>query len=153
MFLVDVLSVLRLSRIDGLDKASYVPLGTRATVASSRQRHELYWQGGMWVCMKCLYRTSSSSSHSRVPCKRLPALSKMLDPSLVHRLWSSPLHGGGTIIYCSTCWHYASPFPRNLLRPCCKPRRGFRPCARFHLVNRRHPISRARVLHPCRLHV
>ena len=78
---------------------------------------------------------------------------KLLDANLGHKLWSSPLQGGGYIIYCSTCWNCASAYPRLLLQPCVRPRRGFRPCSRFHLVNKRHPRGRARLLGPSRLHV
>ena len=151
--MIDVLSALRMSRINGAVCAPYLPPSAPAIIKDPSDKHELRWQGGMWICMKCLYRSSSSSGLSKVPCRRHPAMTKLLLEDLGHKLWTSPLHGGGFVVYCSVCWNYASAYPRLLLQPCVKPRLGFRPCSRFHLVNRRHPRSRARVLCPCRLHV
>ena len=151
--MVDVLSTLRLSRID-IARAPLLPNNSRPVIQRKpNMGHEFRWQGGMWVCLKCLLRSSSSSSHSNAPCRRIPAINAIFSKDNGHKLHTSPLLGGGQIIYCSSCWCYASAYPRKLLEPCVRPPLGFRPCARFHLVNRRHPRSRARLLHPIRLHV
>ena len=154
--MVDVLSALRLSRIDALVRAPRLPILTTVPPSNDsstkRCKHNFAWHGKMWVCMNCLYRTSSVLCHIDRPCARKPYI-KLLSNDLGHKLWSARVAGGGSVVYCTSCWSYASAYPRKLLSPCVRPKEGCRPCAKFHLANRRHPVSHARLHCPVRLHV
>ena len=153
LHMVDTLSTLRLARVAGTTKAELLPRQARPVVKHA-SLHDFRWNGNIWVCIKCFLRTSSlSSSYSFSPCIKRSPLAAISRADKGHVLWQAPLADGGNIIYCSNCWCYASAYPRNLLRPCCKPSGGSRPCAKFHLVNRRHPRSRTRFLLPLRLRV
>ena len=151
--MVDALSSLRLSRIEQQGRVERLP--THASWRpSTKHEHDLRWHGKMWVCTKCFYRTSSplSLSSSRRFCLKADPLNAILKSDKGHMLWQATVAGGGTVIYCSRCWHYASSYPRNLLLPCQPGVLKLRPCAKFHLINRRHPVSCSRLLRPLRLH-
>ena len=136
-------------------RATLLPPRTRAVghQRQRRQEHDLVWNGKMWVCSICLFRTSSVVCHYNRPCVPKIPLDRLLSIDRGHKLWSASCHGGGTIVYCTRCWHYASAYPRKLLLPCSRPKLGFRPCAKFHLSNRRHPVRHSRLLFPARLHI
>ena len=153
--MIDTLGALRPSRIQGATKAEYLPRFSKPVISHSYSSpHDFRWQGTIWVCNRCLSRTSSlSSCLAGSPCRRKAPLACLGRKNLGHKLWVASAAGGGTIVYCSHCWCYASAYPRNLLRPCSRPRLGRRPCAKLHLVNRRHPVRRSRLRRPFRLHV
>ena len=61
--MVDVLSALRLSRIEALVRAPRLPMLTSLPSSSDghlnkRRQHNSAWIGKMWVCKNCLFRTS-----------------------------------------------------------------------------------------------
>ena len=152
MHMIDTLAVLRLDRINGA-KAVYSAPTMGGPVIPHHAEHSFAWQGRMWVCTCCLFRTFSPSSvsQSKRKCNGSSPLAKILQVDNGHVLWSAPLCGGGTIIYCSKCFNYASAYPRNLLLPCAKPAKIVG--AKYQLKNRRHPVSRSRLLHSARLRV
>ena len=154
--MVDTLADVRLSRISGAVKVDYLPRCAKPVVKHVSS-HAFRWQDNLWVCSLFFLRTSSlSSSNAQSRCKGMSPLTRVIDAnaeSLGHKLWITANTLGAPLLYCSHCWCYAAPHPRNLMRPCARPRLGIRPCAKFHLVNCRHPRSHTRLLRPIRLHV
>ena len=115
--------------------------------------HSFRWQNKCWVCDVCLFRTVSlaSARAGSVACPGPPPFHLLLkQDSNGHVLWSAGIKGGGVILFCSLCFHYASPHPRLLAKPCLG-----RPCSEqssemFYLRRRRHPVLRSKLLLPAR---
>ena len=152
LHMIDVLTDLRLSRLNGA-KAIYVANAMTGPAIKHHAEHDFKWMRRMWVCTSCMLRTFSplSVSKSRKVCHGKSSLTELFQVDNGHKLWVSPISGGGTIVYCSKCLNYASAYPRNLPLPCSKPTKLVG--AKCVLANRRHPVSRARILRPSRVHV
>ena len=144
---------LAFGRLPKLPKGTRVPnVGCRT---NGKRKHSFKWMGKLWICEGCLLRTASLAEGHNVPvfCSGPPAFGGLLASgnSKGHTLWSAGVMGGGVILFCSQCFHYAAPHPRLLLSPCLG-----RPCSdasseMFYLKRRRHPTSRSRLLLPIRV--
>ena len=154
--MIDTLSALHSSRLLNVLKAPRLTKAARTSLSglSTKAVHNFTWQGKMWICTRCLLRSSSPLlSFSHKPCTGHDSWAELLHNSTNgHVLWAADVASGGRIVYCINCWSYASAFPRNLLLPCQIPLRG-RPCSQSHVSNRRHLVSRSRLLRLRRLHV
>ena len=152
--MVDTLAGLRESRLETLTKANRLPPNARPCL-TRKDEHEFRWQRKMWMCTKCLFRTHNPSSvcQSRRFCKGNNPLAPIFDVDNGHRLWASALAGGGSVMYCSKCWRFATAYPRLLLEKCTTPERKTISSTRYYLINRRHPVSHSRLLLPARVHV
>ena len=155
--MVDVLGTLRLSRVESNGRVPRLPVLTRhvATEGSPKDSHCFKWYGKCWVCIKCFFRTvhPSSVSPTRKYCKGVSPMAAVLHADRGHRLWTSNVHGGGEIVYCSKCWGYASAYPRKLLHDCSPVPLSCSHAIRDCILERRHPRSKARIPKPARLHV
>ena len=153
--MIDTLSALHLNRIQNVAKAPRLPREVRASLSglTTKAVHDFRWQGKMWICNHCLLRTSSPTlSISTKSCVGHASWADLFNnPANGHVLWAADVAAGGRIVYCVKCLSYASAFPRNLLRPYLTPAHG-RPCSQSYLLNRKHPVSRSRLLRPLRLH-
>ena len=131
--MIDTLGALRLSRIHRATKAEYLPRFSKPVISHSYSSpHDFRWQGHIWVCNRCLSRTSSlSSCLAGSPCRRKAPLACLSRRNLGHKLWVASVAGGGTIVYCSHCWCYASAYPRNLLRHVLLPASAVGPVPSF----------------------
>ena len=150
--IIETMAALRQERVSNPAKAPRLPAIPLAC-SSQKMSHEFRWQGRMWICQTCLFRTHSPSlvPKSRLVCTGVSPLNVILDDSKGHSLWTAPLVGGGTIAYCSKCWSYATSYPRKLGEPCKGAPIRTRHSKHF-LSKRRHPRSRVSFLIPCRLH-
>ena len=156
--MVDVLSALRLSRVESQGRVQPLPLHVRhqhGPVDSQKDSHVFMWYGKCWVCTKCFFRTNhpSSVSPTRKYCTGVSPLSPIISRDRGHRLWTANVQGGGVLIYCSKCWGYASAYPRKLLHACTPIASSRSTRTRTLLLERRHPRSQARLSTPARLHV
>ena len=150
--IVDTMGTLRLDRISNPVRAPRLPV-LPVVRDSAAERHSYRWQGKMWICITCLFRTHSPSlvPKSRQVCTGSNPLSIILSDSNGHKLWTASLSGGGAIAYCTKCWCYASAYPRKLGEPCKGVPLKSRHSKHF-LMNRKHPVSRVQLLRPCPLH-
>ena len=125
----------------------------------SKQVHSFRWHNHnkCWICDSCMLRTLSLAglASRNAVCNGPPAFKNVLNIKGFggHELWSAGIHGGGVMLFCVKCFHYASPHPRLLLHPC----QG-RPCPHkssemFYLKKRRHPVFRTKLLKPMRVEV
>ena len=150
--IIDAMSPLRLSRTSSFVKAPRLP-AVPILNPKSTEEHCYRWQGKMWTCSLCLFRTHSPLlvPPSRRVCNGNSYLSDLLHNAKGHRLMSASICGGGVITYCTKCWCYASTFPKRLGEQCrgapLKSRHS-----RHFLTNRMHPVSRRRLLCPSPLH-
>ena len=151
--MVDALADLRLCRINQTENATRLPRNTSMQMPA-KDSHDFRWQGKMWICSQCLYRTTNPFSLCRSCrfCLKGNPLAPVLRNENGHKLWAAKVAGGGNVVFCSRCWHYASAYPRKLLKPCSPPLR-VRPCAKFHIINRRHPVNHSRLLLASRVRV
>ena len=152
MHMIDVLGVLRMSRLEKDAKAPRLPRGLTIKMGNDDD-HEFIWVNTFWCCTKCLGKTHSLSSigQSRRKCiGRTPFDSLLLDPK-GHNLHVAILRGGGIFVYCSTCFCYANPHPRKL-NEVCRGNALNNPFSRFYILKGRHPVSRRELLRPRRVH-
>ena len=106
------------------------------------QGHDFKWAGRFWRCQICLLRVSPfSGSHPKVlsKCGGLSKLAQVLQNPGGHRLFVAPIQGGGTLVYCGTCWGFAESLPRKLLTPCACCPGPFGPTARTRIKRGQHP--------------
>ena len=127
--------------------------GSEAILASNISRRELAWNGRMWMCKRCFFRTihPASPSPTRLICPGKSVHQGLLADPRGHRLWVGDLGAGNKIIYCNSCWRYACAYPRGLRHECAGPSAVVRPSVRFYLQRGRHPISRMPFRKPFRL--
>ena len=109
--MVDVLSTLRLSRVESQGRVHRLPVSARPIGfgEAPKETHDFRWFGKCWVCTKCLFRTvrPTSVSSTRKVCKGESHLATLLSTNRGHRLWTANVQGGGVVVYCSKCWGYA----------------------------------------------
>ena len=157
LHMVDCLMDVSLSRTElqgklkRLPKGSKLPLDVTCSLNGSR-KHSLKWQGRFWVCEVCFIRSKSVSGFSKV-CQGPPLFGSLLATPgrLGHCLWSAGVSGGGALLYCNRCFHYASPHPRLLMQPCIGTISGKFSSEKYYLLRRRHPVCKSRLLLPCRV--
>ena len=154
--MVDVLRCLRLDRAETRIKLTRLPVGlpsmSHAAGVVMKHTHNYIWKGKCWMCSICLKRTRVPLSHqSCKSCLGPPPFAGLLEDSKGHTLWSAALSGGGVVLYCSKCYHYASPHPRRLKGQCSQVPDVFRPSEEFYLRKLLHPVSRLRMFRPIRV--
>ena len=154
--MVDVLRSLRLDRVETRIKLSRIPVGLpgprQPDCDKVKHKHIFIWKGKCWMCSVCLKRTRVPLSHqSCKSCPGPPPFAGLLKDSKGHTLWSAALEGGGVVLYCSKCYHYASPHPRRLRGSCSQVPDVFKPSEEFYLRKLVHPVSRLRMLRPIRM--
>ena len=151
--MIDVLSVLSLSRHERFGRTSRLPNGVRTAPRKTKDDHQFIWHNKRWICCICLIRTRhQSSSVVRSKCSSFPSFTQLIRRPKGHTLFASTVSGGDTFVHCSRCFLYACPAPRKLCKPCV----GF-PVAnsstKFYVGRRMHPVSRLRMSRPVALHV
>ena len=152
--MVDALSTLRLDRAETRLRVPLLPVGVRmpnSTASDGHRNHVLVWNGSTWFCSVCLYRTLlPMSDNSKRRCPGPPAFSGLLQDHRGHELSTAAVSGGGVILFCRKCYHYASPHPRKLSFRC-SGRPENRSSEKFYLSRLVHPVGKQRLLHPVRV--
>ena len=151
--MIDVLSVLSLSRHERFGRTSRLPNGVRTAPRKTKDDHQFMWHNKRWLCCICLIRTrDQSSSVGRSKCSSFPPFAQLILRPKGHTLFASTVSGGDTFVHCSRCVLYACPAPRKLCKSCV----GF-PVAnsstKFYVGRTMHPASRLRMSQPVALHV
>ena len=157
LHMVDCLMDLSLTRSETqgrlvrLPKGAVLPLDVTSSLKGSKS-HSLRWHGKFWCCDICLIRTRNCSSVSK-SCPGPPLFGSLLAKPghLGHCLWSAGVSGGGAILYCNKCFHYASPHPRLLMQPCVGTHKGKFSSEKYYILRRRHPVCKSLLLMPLRV--
>ena len=155
--MIDVLSELKLSRFEKRGKFERLPMDAPRLcgIVPKKDIHDFRWRHSIWVCIKCFARSKDPSSlcPSRSVCKGSSPFLKLLSNNSGHDLFTASVQGGGMIVFCKTCWYFASSYPRRLLDPC----QGFAPerksASRFYLQRCKHPVSKLRLMFPTPMRV
>ena len=157
LHMVDCLKDLSLSRAETTGKLSKLPRGVALPSGSAgdqrngKRVHSFKWIDKFWVCEICLIRTRSLADgflRSKC-CLGPPAFCGLLGANrLGHKLVSAGVSGGGVILYCTVCYHYASPHPRLLATVCAGKPCSDRSSEMFYLKRRKHPLSRKDLFMP-----
>ena len=145
---VDVLYETRLQRMENRVNAARLPAGTMQLKTKATGSHNFCWMGNIWMCTFCLRRSSCPNMDSVIysKCKGTTPLDEIIRHPRGHALKAALIHGGGTLIFCSKCFYYASPYPRKLMEPCGGKTTVINPSAEFYLRKNRHPVTRERLL-------
>ena len=131
--------------------------GTRTGLSSLRS-HDFHWVNTSWTCAKCLMRTKSPLELNAVsPCPGASVMMPIFNACLGHRIWRSPIQGGGHVYFCSICWCHAECFPKRLKQKCQGPpctkfkAKGFGRIAKARIVALWHPNGKRRIYPPVRI--
>ena len=118
-------------------------------VDNAYTRHQIEWNGNMWFCRICFARSRTllpTSSLLRSRCSGSPPFEGLVCQPNGHVLKSAAVQGGGVFLFCSKCFHYASPHPRKLNSVCL----GIpAPSEKWYIERRVRPVSRLRLSSFC----
>ena len=151
--MVDVLGVLRLSRVEQQSRVTRLPRGLRwRNPNANADGHKFMWINNIWSCVNCVARTHNPSSlcPSRRRCHGIPSFAPLFDKQHGHDLFIATLRGGGVFVYCARCFCYASPYPRKLSCACDGDARN-NPTSRFYIKRGKCSVSRRQLMKPIRM--
>jgi hypothetical protein len=131
--------------------------GPRTRSSQEAARHSWVWQSGRWLCTACLTTSRGSVPRRIYGCKGMaPNLADLLQRPRKHALQVATFSsGGGIVVICRKCGHYAtSNRPCGLHKKDCK--RGFTSQGAETAYQRvsqgmrpKHDRGDAKVLDPC----
>ena len=138
-------------------KLTRLPSGTHFNVSKGKSMplHDFIWNGRLWYCRVCLFRTHNPGLLKGAPasCRTPPGFKGLLEDCRKHELWMSNIAGGGMFLFCAKCYHYASPHPKKLVFECGGKLSAKRSSEKHYILRREHPVSHLRLSRPLRLHV
>ena len=160
LHMIDVLKDVSLSRTEVSGKLKRLPKNTVLPMVAAKQAstagkyHSFKWTGKCFVCDCCLLRkVSLADKVANSFCPGPPAFGNLLSDNdhLGHSLWSAGVKGGGVILFCTRCFHYAAPHPRKLLSSCPGVPCSSKSSEMFYLLRRRHPVDRSKLFLPMKV--
>ena len=127
-------------------------LGAMPTV-KEKGVHDFCWNKSHWSCRTCFFGTGNPSGLGVQARQRKgpPAFKGLLKDAKNHKLWIASFSDGGVMLFCSNCYHYASPHPRLLAHECRGKVDIHRSSEEFYLKRNMHPVSKFRFSRPFRV--
>ena len=141
--LVDVLGVLRMSRLEQFGRTPKLPKGLRwKNPYSSHNDHQFMWINNT--------RKPNDLRPSRRQCTGPPQVCSLFDNAMNHKINVSALKNGEVFVFCSRCFCYAAPHPRRLVHLCDGDARN-NPASRYYISRGFHPVTRERLQRPLKV--